>query len=146
MDKLLEEVAAEKQLINATLEELQKILQRDRIEFVEMAAMATCLLNFYNGVENLFKRALGFLQVPLPTSPTSHRDLLELVVEHRIISQQLSETLDEYRAFRHYFVHGYGILLQEAPLKSLCENLASIWQNFEDEFGRFLSSQGNLKN
>jgi uncharacterized protein YutE (UPF0331/DUF86 family) len=63
----------------------------------------------------LLKRVLKHLQVPLTDSATSHKDLLDLAVEQSVISQELSEALDSYRAFRHFFVHGYGIALQEAP-------------------------------
>jgi uncharacterized protein YutE (UPF0331/DUF86 family) len=140
MDELLEELEAEKEKIIATIDELQKILQTKRKEFVELAAIATCLLNFYNGIENLFKRTLNYIKIPLPTSETFHRDLLDLTVKHNLISQELSVQLDEYRAFRHFFVHGYGILLKEAPLQTLAQDIFSVWQEFENQFNEFLTS------
>ena len=90
-------------------------------------------------MENLLKRVLKHFQVPLPDSATSHKDLLDLAVEHRIISQGLSEALDEYRAFRHFFVHGYGIALQEAPLHPLAQNLPDVWNRFEAELQNFIA-------
>lgn len=140
MGELLQDIAAQKQHIDDTLAALAKTLRRKRRGFVELAAIATCLHNSYSGMENLLKRVLLYLQVLLPHSATSHKDLLDLAVEQRIISQELSEALDEYRAFRHFFVHGYGIALQEAPLQPLAQNLPTIWNRFESELKNFLAS------
>jgi uncharacterized protein YutE (UPF0331/DUF86 family) len=140
MGELLQDFAAEKERIEDTLAALAKTLRRKRRGFVELAAIATCLHNSYSGMENLLKRVLLYLQVPLPHSATSHKDLLDLAVEQMIISQELSEALDEYRAFRHFFVHGYGIALQEAPLQPLAQNLPDIWNRFASEFKNFLAS------
>ena len=131
MDELLQDLAADKERIEDTLAALAKTLRRKRRGFAELAAIATCLHNCYSGMENLLKRVLQHTQVPLPHSATSHKDLLDLAVEQNILTQELSETLDEYRAFRHFFVHGYGIALQEAPLQPLAQNLPNVWSRFE---------------
>jgi uncharacterized protein YutE (UPF0331/DUF86 family) len=144
MAELLQDLAAEKERIEDTLVALAKALRRKRRGFVELAAIATCLHNCYSGMENLLKRVLKHTQVPLPDSATSHKDLLDLAVEQRIISQELSETLDEYRAFRHFFVHGYGIALQEAPLQPLAQNLPDIWSRFDSELETFVASHKRL--
>lgn len=143
MDDLLREIIAEKERVEATLEALEKTLRRKRRTFVELAAIATCLHNSYSGMENLLKRVLKSSKIPLPDSATSHQDLLNLAVEHNLISQNLSEALDEYRAFRHFFVHGYGIALQEVPLKPLAQNLPALWQRFTDELETFLTTRRN---
>lgn len=141
MDDLLREIAAEKERVEATLSALEKTLRRKRRTFVELAAIATCLHNSYSGMENLLKRVLKSFQIPLPDSSTSHKDLLGLAVEHRLISQELSDALDEYRAFRHFFVHGYGIALQEVPLKPLAQKLPELWQRFTIELEAYLSAR-----
>lgn len=143
MDELLQDLAADKERIEDTLAALAKTLRRKRRGFVELAAIATCLHNCYSGMENLLKRVLQHMQVPLPHSATSHKDLLDLAVEQNIITQELSEALDEYRAFRHFFAHGYGIALQEAPLQPLAKNLPDVWQRFESELGNFLTRYNN---
>jgi len=140
MDDLRQDIAAEKERIEGTLEALEKTLCRKRRTFVELAAIATCLHNAYSGMENLLKRVLKYIKVPLPDSATFHKDLLDLAVEQKMISQELSEALDEYRAFRHFFVHGYGILLQEAPLQPLAQNLPEAWNRFASELDAFIVS------
>jgi len=141
MDEFLRDLAVERERIEGTLEALQKTLRRKRRTFVELAAIATCLHNAYSGMENLLKRALTNLKLPLPHTPTSHKDLLILAVEQKIISQELSEALDEYRTFRHFFVHGYGILLSEAPMQPLAQNLPEVWNRFESELEAFIKKQ-----
>jgi uncharacterized protein YutE (UPF0331/DUF86 family) len=143
MDDLVQDIAAEKERISDTLKALETALRRKRRTFIELAAIATCLHNTYNGMENLLKRVLKYMKVPLPDSTTPHKDLLALAVEQRIVSQYLSDSLDEYRAFRHFFVHGYGILLQEAPLEPLAQNLPDIWHRFESELDAFVTSLRN---
>lgn len=143
MDDLLQDVAAEKERINATLKALEDTLSRKTRTFVELAAIATCLHNAYSGIENLLKRTLKYLGVPSPDSETSHKDLLELAAEQTIIDQNLMTALDEYRAFRHFFVHGYGILLQEAPLLPLAQGLPEIWNRFESALDAFITPLKN---
>jgi uncharacterized protein YutE (UPF0331/DUF86 family) len=139
MDELLEDIAAEKERIEETLTELEKVMRRKRKDFIELAAIATCLHNIYNGIENLLKRVLVFLQTPLPESKSSHKDLLALAVEKNVIDIELCNALDEYRAFRHFFVHGYGIRLDQSPLLRLAENLPDIWYWFESDFKTFIA-------
>jgi len=143
MDNLLQDIAAEKERIESTLKALEETLRRKKRGFIELAAIATCLHNAYNGIENLLKRILKYMKVPLPDSSTSHKDLLTSATERGIIPHEISEALDEYRAFRHFFVHGYGILLQETPLEPLAQNLPKVWHRLEVELNSFLSSLRN---
>jgi len=143
MDELFEDIEAEKERISDTLAALQKTLRRKRRTFVELSAIATCLHNVYSGIENLLKRVIKYIKIPLPDSATSHKDLLTLAVEHEIIEQETLEALDEYRAFRHFFVHGYGVLLDEAQIHPLAQNLPNVWKLFESELGDFITSKIN---
>lgn len=106
MANLLQEIYIEEEHITRTLLALQEAKNRQPRTVIELSAMATFLHNAYNGMENLLKRALRHLNIPLPHSASSHKDLLDLAVEQDIITQTLSEELDAYRGFRHFFVHG----------------------------------------
>ncbi|MCH8291296.1 hypothetical protein IH992_09375 [Candidatus Poribacteria bacterium] len=68
MDELLREIAAEKEQISQTLTALEEALNRQKRTIVELAAIATFLHNFYNGIENLLKRVLQFKKVSIPDS------------------------------------------------------------------------------
>jgi len=142
MDELYREVQAEKEHILATLQALKEALERKEKTVVELAAIATFLQNAYNGIENILKRVLKYVGISVPLSESQHKDLLGLSVDRQIISSELSRRLEEYRAFRHFFIHGYGIMLDEEKLMPLAENLPDLWKDFESELETFLNSLG----
>ena len=143
MDELLREVQAEKEHILDTLRALNEALGRKEKTVVELAAISTFLQNTYNGMENMLKRVLKFKGISIPVSESWHKDLLDLSVNNQIISLELSKRLDEYRAFRHFFMHGYGIMLDREKLMPLAENLPDLWKDFESELDTFIKSLRN---
>jgi len=140
MDKLINEVEAEREHMSKTLEALNKVMKRKKITIIELAAIATFLQNAYNGMENIIKRTLKFKGIPIPSSESWHKDLLDLSVNNKIISLELSNRLDEYRAFRHFFIHGYGINLDKEKLMPLAENLPLLWKDFKLEMDVLIKS------
>lgn len=138
MNELLEELRIETQLVSDTLTGLREVLSEGNLSLVERAAIATFILNVYNGMENMLKRVFKHYGFPLPDSQTWHKHLLFAAQERGIITQELLETLDEYRAFRHFFVHGYGILLDERKLRPLAEGLQSAWDGFLRDLSAYL--------
>ncbi|MCB0190863.1 MAG: hypothetical protein KDJ65_02865 [Anaerolineae bacterium] len=141
MDKLIREIAAEKEHIEKTVLALSKAMSRPEKTIIESAAIATFLHNVYSGIENILKRILKFKGDTIVSSPSSHKDLLDHSVAAGVISQSLSEELDEYRGFRHFFVHAYGFMLDMEQLTPLAENLPAIWAQFETEIGLFLTRE-----
>ena len=94
------------------------------------------------GIENILKRILKYEEIFVPLSESWHKDLLDLSVDRQIISSGLSRKLNEYRAFRHFFVHGYGTMLNKGKLMPFAENLPDLWKDFESELEAFLNSLG----
>jgi len=140
MDDLLREVQAEKEYILDTLRALNEALQRKEKTAVELAAISTFLQNTYNGIENILKRILKFKGISIPVSESWHKGLIDLSVDNQIISLELSNRLDEYRAFRHFSIHGYGVLLDKEKLMPLATNLPDLWKDFECEVDTFMKS------
>ena len=138
MDELLQEINAAKELISRTLAELKNALPVEDKTALELAGISIFLQNAYNGIENIFKRILLFKKISVPDSKTSHKDLLDIVVENGIISLELSESIDKYRAFRHFSIHGYGINLDKKRIGSLAENIVDVYSSFEKEIEIFL--------
>ncbi len=131
MDNLEQEILAEKEHISDTLRALEKTMRRKRKTIVELAAIGTFLQNSYNGMENIQKRILKFKNIPILHMQTYHQDLLNLSVKHKIISENLSNELKKYLGFRHFFIHGYGTMMDEKKLIPLAENLPQVWSKFD---------------
>lgn len=140
MDKLVQEISIEKEFIGETLVVLQEALHRPEKGVIEFSAIGACLHHCYTGMENIVKRIVKFRQVPLPTSASSHKDLLDVAIQQGVISAELSERLDAYRGFRHFFVHAYGVRLREEELSPLAEALPEIWGQLEQEIEQFLKT------
>ena len=140
MDELLREIQVDKEYILATLRALRETLRRKEMTVVELAAIATFLQNAYNGIENILKRVLKYKGISVSSSESWHKDLLNLSVDHKIISSELSMKLNEYLAFRHFFIHGYGIMLDKEKLIPLADNLPDLWKDFHSQLETFFKN------
>jgi hypothetical protein len=50
-----------------------------------------------------------------------------------VLSQELADELYDYMSFRHFFVHGYGFMLKQEPLKRLSARLPVVWAQFVEQ-------------
>lgn len=138
MDSLYKQIIAERENVEIALSNLKKAMARKKKSVIELAAVGTFLHNIYNGIENILKQILKTKNVEIPKSDTWHKDLLNFSVSHEIISEGLTDELYEYLTFRHFFVHAYGFMLDEAQLEDLGNNIPDIWNRFLLEIERFL--------
>lgn len=136
MDNLPRQIVAEVENVEAALRNLEETMERPLKTVVELAAMGTFLHNIYNGIENILKQSLKLKEIPLSRGENWHKELITLSVQHGIISSDLSDELYEYLTFRHYFVHAYGFMLEEAPMEPLADNIQIVWSKFISEISR----------
>jgi hypothetical protein len=138
-----ERVRAEIGLIEATLAALDRTSRRKRMGQAEWMAVVGFICNVYSGIENILKNALRTRGVRPPLdAPSSHRDLLDLACSSHLLSSELRDRLDDYRGFRHFFVHGYGIMLRPAELKPLAEGRPAVWKKFRSEIEEAVEKGG----
>ena len=137
MDKLPNQILAEKENVELALSNLKDAINRKEKSVIELAAIGTFLHNIYNGIENILKQILHAKDVEIPKTDTWHKDLLDISVSKRIISDGLSDKLYEYLTFRHFFVHAYGFMLEETHLEDLVNNIPEIWSQFLLEIENF---------
>jgi hypothetical protein len=102
----------------------------DEPSIIELAAIATFIHNFYNGVENILKRVLFYKQIEVKDTPTWHKDLLKASFESGIISTDLYNYLSNYLSFRHFFVHAYSFDLNWEDMKPLVDSIEEIRNQF----------------
>ncbi len=138
MDNLSKQIIAEKEHVEIALSNLKEAMARKEKSVIELAAIGTFLHNIYNGIENILKQILKAKDVEIPKADTWHKELLNLSVSLGIISEELSDELYEYLTFRHFFIHAYGFMLDEAQLKDLANNIPHIWSQFIVEIENFL--------
>ncbi len=130
MDSMPRQILAEIANVEAALRNLEDVSARQERTVVELAAIGVFLHNSYNGIENILKQTLKLKSIQIPRAENWHKDLLNLSVSNEVISEGLSDELYEYLTFRHFFVHAYGFMLEEAPLEVLADNIPGIWQQF----------------
>ena len=129
--------------IKHTLKEITGWLKMDHKAFseIELAASGAFLQNFYNGIENILKRALILKDVILKQEPAWHKKLLEESVKQRIISEEIHEKLLAYLSFRHFFNHGYSFRLKQSELLVLMKNASSIYAELFEFIKTLLKEQ-----
>lgn len=124
---------AEFENIDAVVSELFSIVTAEKSGYsiAELAAIATFVHNFYNGIENILKRVLSFKQIEMRDTPTWHKDLLKVSSDKGIISNELYNTLSNYLSFRHFFVHAYSFTLRWEDLEPLVDSLRETLNKFK---------------
>lgn len=141
MAKLSLKIQAEIENITLVLSELRKFANKTPKSVLEIAGTGTFLHNFYTGIENIIKQILSDQQVPIPTSATWHKDLLDLAQTQKIISMKTREQLGKFLVFRHFFVHAYGFMLEEKELEPLIALAPGIFTQFKQEIQKYLGGR-----
>ena len=140
MDSLPKQILAEKANVEETINNLESAMTRQVKTVIELAAIGTFLHNFYNGIENILKQTLKLKNIQIARTENWHKDLLNLSMTQGIVSENLLDQLYEYLTFRHFFVHAYGFLLEEAPMEALARNVPDVWSRFLEEVENSLRS------
>lgn len=139
MDSLTKEILAEKENVEEALNNLKEALARTNKSVIELSAIAAFLHNVYNGIENILKQTLKVKGIKIPKTETWHKDLLNTSASNGIISGKIADELYEYLTFRHFFIHGYGFMLDEKQLEGLASDIPNIWSRFLSEIENSLN-------
>jgi len=131
--QLREYCEAEFENIDSVLSELALVIKpkKQKYSVADLAAAATFIHNCYNGIENVLKRMLVYLNVDTKETPTWHKDLLKKSLNKAIISEKLYNALSNYLSFRHFFVHAYSFTLRWEELKPLVNSIQDTVTEFK---------------
>jgi len=102
--------------ISKVLTELEKVKDRPNKELAVLVGIGAYIQNIYTGMENILKQLLLHKNIPIPDTPTWHKDLLNLAVGHNFITKKIVDEMVDYLFFRHFFTHAYGFLIDEEKL------------------------------
>jgi len=133
MADLKMKIINELQSIDIILTELQNIKDKPVKSMVELSGIGALLMSFYSGVENILKMELKLKNIQITQTSSWHKDLLNSSAEKGIITSETRESLSEYMAFRHFFVHSYGFNLRESELNILLKNLDDTYKQFKSD-------------
>jgi len=139
MASIKEKVYAEMENITKVLMEVEKVKERPNKELVVLVGIGAYLQNTYTGMENILKQLLLHRSIPIPDTPTWHKDLLNLAVEHSFITKETADKIGKYLFFRHFFTHTYGFLLDEVKLRPLMNNLSDTYSQFKEDIDKYLT-------
>lgn len=107
-----------------------------KLSELELAGTAALLHNMYNGMENILKQLFRSQSLDLPSGSSWHRDLLLDAQQRDFLSDELTEMLAGYLAFRHFFSHAYALELYPEKMEPLVAHARSVYQRFKEEINR----------
>jgi len=106
-------------------------------------SVALNLHDFYNGLERIFERIAENIDEIKPEGLNWHQQILKQMameipkVRPAIISQDLKEELDKYRAFRHFVRNIYAHNFRIDKIKDLMGNIDKVLSELEKELRIF---------
>lgn len=119
--------------ITTVLTELERVKDETHKKPAVIVGWGAYLQNIYTGMENILKQLLLYNEIPIPNTPTWHKDLLNLSVEHRLITGETADKMGKYLFFSHFFTHAYRFLLDKAKLNPLMNNISDVYSEFKCE-------------
>jgi Zn-dependent M32 family carboxypeptidase len=138
------EIAQIDQLFESYADLLER-LQKDAPDIVELAAVASVLHSFYNGVENIFLSIAKGIDHEVPKGTQWHRDLLKQMAEatskrEAVLTVDMAHQLADYLGFRHFFRHSYSFFLDWNELEKLVMPLTKIWEEIKEQLQQFIDN------
>ena len=106
-------------------------------------SVALNLHDFYNGLERIFERIAENIDEIKPEGLNWHQEILRQMameipkVRPAVISQDLREELDKYRAFRHIVRNIYAHNFRIDKIKDLMGNIDKVLNKLEENLQIF---------
>lgn len=110
----------------------------------KLESLAYKLHNLYCAFEDLFKIVARHFENQVEDIAKYHKELLKRMclqiegVRPALLSEETFKTLDELRAFRHFFRHGYAYELKYEKLKPVIKGADKLRGLYKGDIERFL--------
>jgi len=112
---------------------LNIVRSQSELDDVQIRAAAAAIHSVYTGIERCLILLCKQDGVAIPASAQWHRSLLSIAQEAGLISEDLHSAMDEFVAFRHFFRHAYGYMLDIELLGPLLDDLPSMIEQAKSE-------------
>jgi len=120
--------------------------QRDYMHDLRLAeSLAYQLHNLYCAFEDLFKIVAQFFENSVEDTSRYHLELLKRMtldiagIRPPLISQELGDALDEFRAFRHVFRHAYSYEIDVEKIGLLLKKFVYIQGKYQEDIDHFMT-------
>ena len=138
--------------IREELSEIRRSIQRakqawslalNEDDSLYLDSVALNLHDFYNGLERIFERIAENIDEIKPEGLNWHQEILRQMameipkVRPAVISQDLKEELDKYRAFRHIVRNIYAHNFRIDKIKDLIGNIDKVLNKLEENLQIF---------
>jgi len=116
-----------------------------KISEERLMAVAGYLHHFYAGIEDILARIVKTVDGCLPGSGDWHSELLYVAsrktpgIRPAIISLEMHEVLNEYKAFRHLFRHAYAKELRWRKMDHMVLDINQVWSSCESSVKEFIA-------
>jgi hypothetical protein len=145
-DKFRKQQATEREQLQRLLSGIHGLLAKCRTTApteIELSALAALLHSFYTGVENIFKRVAMELDGEPVRGDSWHREFLlrmRMPPAHRpaLQSEELHDSLNEYRRFCYMFHSAYSFDLDWQKMSTLVLRLEETFQILEKALNDFV--------
>lgn len=146
-DEVIKKIQFEIAEINEEISAYHPLFKQCKIkepDFIEMAALASSLHSFYNGIEKIFIIIAKSIDNQFPSGQKWHHELLnEMKTDtnnrENVISNETFNSLRKYLLFRHYYRHSYSWRLKWDEFSELIFDLEPLWENMKAELDIFLN-------
>ena len=114
---------------------LRLIGKRKRLsgDEIHVRAAASSLHSIYNGMEKMLEFVLKDRTLLSPQGSASHSELLITAASNGVISRTLESDLREYMAFRHFYRHSYGFMIDSELLNPLLGKVENVVSQLSEE-------------
>ena len=141
LPELQDEIKVEIGQISKLLSDFSPLILQSKTSLpdtIEKTALAGMLHSFYNGIENILKRAYIYKYNTSPKGESWHVTLLQKMTKTNenpegVLSEDLRIKLKIYLEFRHVFRHAYSFDLQWKKLAPLVNNCEEVFNQLQKE-------------
>ena len=147
-ENAIKKIKFEIKQINTLVDSYQDLfskVEESSPDLVEIAALASILHSFYNGIENIFQIIVKKIDLENVDDAQWHKEILRKMTEPNknrgeVISMHTMLLLSRYLSFRHFYRHSYSFYLNWIELHPLVSSLNGVWKSASNEIKAFLAT------